>query len=158
MTKMGTQIIGKFARGARIVNDVQSTREVAQLAIDRQLGLAGLGGQLGVGEDVDPVAELAAGRIMAPIDHPDPAHLMLSGTRLPGVQVYTGNFLERTVVERRDTCTGWATGSPSSRSSSPTRPTSPRSVQLGSIVAGPIITGWSIDCPSSADAQPWEIQ
>lgn len=69
-------------RGARIVNGVQSTRELAQLAVDRQLGLGGLVGQLGVGDEIDPLAELAVGRIMAPIDHPDPAHMMLSGTGL----------------------------------------------------------------------------
>lgn len=35
-----------------------------------------------LGEDIDLEAALAEGRILAPIDHPDPAHLVMSGTGL----------------------------------------------------------------------------
>jgi len=38
--------------------------------------------RLGLGEEIDPSAELAAGRLLAPIDHDDPAHLIMSGTGL----------------------------------------------------------------------------
>jgi len=38
--------------------------------------------RLGRGEEMNPSAELAAGRLIAPIDHDDPAHLMMSGTGL----------------------------------------------------------------------------
>ena len=37
---------------------------------------------LGLGTEIDPVAELAAGRIIAPIDHEDAAHLLMTGTGL----------------------------------------------------------------------------
>lgn len=67
---------------ARIVNGVSSTRELAQRAIDAGSSLSDMVSELGLGEAVDPAAELAAGRIAAPIDHDDPAHLMMSGTGL----------------------------------------------------------------------------
>ncbi len=35
-----------------------------------------------LGDEIDLPAAIAEGRIMAPIDHPDPAHLVLSGTGL----------------------------------------------------------------------------
>jgi hypothetical protein len=38
--------------------------------------------RLGVGGIVDPAVELSAGRIVAPIDHHDTAHLIMSGTGL----------------------------------------------------------------------------
>ena len=36
----------------------------------------------GLGAEVDLAAALAEGRLLAPIDHPDPAHLHLTGTGL----------------------------------------------------------------------------
>ena len=36
----------------------------------------------GLGANADPAEELAAGRIVAPIDHDDPAHVLMSGTGL----------------------------------------------------------------------------
>lgn len=67
---------------ARFVRGVRSTRELAMQAIDAGIGLHEAVAQLGFGEDVDPSAELAAGRLLAPIDHDDSAHLMMSGTGL----------------------------------------------------------------------------
>lgn len=67
---------------ARFVEGVSSTRELAMMAIEGGVGLAETVARLGLGEKVDPTAELAAGRLLAPMDHPDPAHLMMSGTGL----------------------------------------------------------------------------
>jgi hypothetical protein len=66
----------------RFVAGVESTRELALRAIEADAGLIEMIARLGLGEEVDAAAELAAGRILAPIDHPDPAHLMMSGTGL----------------------------------------------------------------------------
>ncbi len=64
------------------MNGVACTRELALQAINAGLGLADMISRLGSGSDVDLAAELAAGRILAPIDHEDPAHLLMSGTGL----------------------------------------------------------------------------
>lgn len=56
-------------------------------ALAREAGLAGntLAAHvegLGAGEPVDIAAALAEGRVLAPIDHPDPAHMLVTGTGL----------------------------------------------------------------------------
>ena len=67
---------------SHVVNDVTSTRELALLAIHARSTIADTIASLGVGEAVDAAAELAEKRIIAPIDHEDPAHLLMSGTGL----------------------------------------------------------------------------
>lgn len=75
-------VIASDGHSSRIVNQVSSTRDLAQRAIDRGAAIADIVSDLGLGVEIDPAAELAAGRITAPIDHPDPAHLIMSGTGL----------------------------------------------------------------------------
>jgi hypothetical protein len=75
-------VIADDGTSARFVEGVGSTRELATRAIEEGVGLAETVSRLGLGDEVDPLAELAAGRLLAPIDHPDPAHLMMSGTGL----------------------------------------------------------------------------
>jgi len=67
---------------ARRVNGVSTTYELAQRAIADGAGLQAEVERLGQGEAVDIEAALKAGQVHAPIDHPDPAHLMLAGTGL----------------------------------------------------------------------------
>jgi hypothetical protein len=75
-------VIAADGRSARLVEGVSSTRELAQRAIDAGVTLAEMIARLGLGDEVDPASELAGGGIVAPIDHDDPAHLMMSGTGL----------------------------------------------------------------------------
>ena len=75
-------VIVDDGRSARFVNGIFSTRELALRAINARIGIADMISRCGRGEEVDPAAELALGRIIAPIDHDDPAHLMMSGTGL----------------------------------------------------------------------------
>lgn len=75
-------VIADDAQVARFVNGVASTRDLALNAITAGITLQEAIDDLGLGQEVDTAAELAAGRIMAPIDHDDPAHLMMSGTGL----------------------------------------------------------------------------
>jgi hypothetical protein len=75
-------VIADDGRSARFVNGVTSTRELALQAIEARVSIAEMVSRLGVGAQVDPAAELAAGRIIAPIDHEDPAHLLMTGTGL----------------------------------------------------------------------------
>lgn len=67
---------------ARTVNDASSVYDLAIAALSGQGGLAALIAAKGVGETVDRAAILAEGRMLSPIDHPDPAHLYVTGTGL----------------------------------------------------------------------------
>ena len=67
---------------ARIVEGVSSTYELAQAAIKASVSIADAIAKQGLGETVDVAEALAEGRVLAPIDHPDPAHLHLTGTGL----------------------------------------------------------------------------
>lgn len=67
---------------ARFVNGVTSTRELALRAIENKVTLLEMIAQLGLEREVDLKSELDGGRIIAPIDHEDPAHLTMSGTGL----------------------------------------------------------------------------
>jgi hypothetical protein len=75
-------VVADDGRSARLVNGVASTRELALQAIDSGATLADTIARLGLGAELDPAGELAAGKIIAPIDHDDPAHLLMSGTGL----------------------------------------------------------------------------
>jgi len=65
-----------FVRGAA------SVRSLAESAIARGQTLAQVIETCGLEGSVDLAAEFAAGRLLAPIDHDDPAHLYLTGTGL----------------------------------------------------------------------------
>jgi hypothetical protein len=67
---------------ARFVAGFRDTRGLATAAIARNLGLAALIDMAGFEEAVDVAEELAAGRLLPPVDHPDSAHLVLTGTGL----------------------------------------------------------------------------
>jgi hypothetical protein len=75
-------VIACDAQSARIVEGTESTRELALRAIAAGVTLAEMVERCGLGAELDPAEELAAGRILAPIDHADPAHLIMSGTGL----------------------------------------------------------------------------
>ena len=67
---------------ARVVNDTASVYELTIAALSGHTGLAALVADRGLGETVDRAAILAEGRMLSPIDHPDPAHLYVTGTGL----------------------------------------------------------------------------
>lgn len=62
--------------------DTPSVRALALEAIASGLSLAEAARAKGKGAAADIVAEFEAGRLLAPIDHDDPAHLLLTGTGL----------------------------------------------------------------------------
>lgn len=64
------------------VQGIADVRSLALRAIEAGCSLTEMVERLGIGGLVDLGAELAAGRLIAPIDHVDPAHLFLSGTGL----------------------------------------------------------------------------
>ena len=66
----------------REVTGCTSVREVALAAIDAGVSLAQQIEALGLGITHDYQALLAECRILPPLDHPDPAHMLISGTGL----------------------------------------------------------------------------
>ncbi len=73
-----------FADGdiAHFLTGVTTTRELAESAIAQGISLAAAARAATKGITVDIAAELAAGNLLAPIDHADPAHLLMTGTGL----------------------------------------------------------------------------
>lgn len=67
---------------AHLVSGVATVRELATLAIGKGRTLLDAALELGLEAPVDLGVEFALGRLIAPIDHADPAHLTLSGTGL----------------------------------------------------------------------------
>ncbi|ODT83823.1 MAG: GguC protein [Pelagibacterium sp. SCN 64-44] len=79
----GERAVGAVENGtARAVRDAGSVYALAQEALAHRLGLGALIAEKGLGETLDRAAILAEGRMLSPIDHPDPAHLYLTGTGL----------------------------------------------------------------------------
>jgi len=63
-------------------DSIESTRELAKRAIQQGESLLTVARRLATSETVNLAAELAAGRLLPAIDHPDSARLMLAGTGL----------------------------------------------------------------------------
>lgn len=68
--------------GARLVLGAAGTRDLALGAIAAGESLAGHVARLGLGAPVDLATALAEGRIRSAISHPDPAHMLVTGTGL----------------------------------------------------------------------------
>nr|WP_316251103.1 AraD1 family protein [Sphingomonas sp. JC676] len=67
---------------ARPIAGANSMRELALGAIDAGRSLANEVASRALGDPIDLAAALAAGDVLVPIDHDDPAHLILTGTGL----------------------------------------------------------------------------
>lgn len=67
---------------ARFVRDFADMRSLAGAAIGRGVGLAALVEDAGLEGSVDVAEAAAAGALLAPIDHLDPAHIVVTGTGL----------------------------------------------------------------------------
>jgi hypothetical protein len=79
----GRRAVGVVEAGAaHVVPGAGSVYALAIEAIDKGVSLATLIGGKGTGEAIDHRAILDEGRLLAPVDHPDPAHLYLTGTGL----------------------------------------------------------------------------
>jgi len=66
----------------REVQGATSTRELALAAIDKKISLAEQVDSLGLGDSHDYSQLRADLMILPPLDHPDPAHVLVSGTGL----------------------------------------------------------------------------
>ncbi len=77
------QVVASSGDGtARVVRGATSVRDLALAAIEAGIGLAALVGKKGLDGTVDLAAACAAHRVLPPLDHPDPAHCVVTGTGL----------------------------------------------------------------------------
>ena len=76
------RVIAADGDAAWFVNGAERVYDLATSAIAAGQGLAAAVDACGRGDAVDLPAELAAGRLLSPIDHADPAHLVMTGTGL----------------------------------------------------------------------------
>nr|MBA4768943.1 FAH family protein [Sphingobium sp.] len=75
-------VIAAQGDAAHFVPGFSTIRALALRAIAGGIGLAQAVEEAGQGESVDIAAEYAAGRLLAPIDHEDDAHVLMTGTGL----------------------------------------------------------------------------
>jgi hypothetical protein len=76
------RVAASAGEGAYIVPGAWTVHAIASEAALCGLSLAQVLARLGRGEDVDLPRALEEGRLLAPIDHPDPAHCHLTGVGL----------------------------------------------------------------------------
>jgi hypothetical protein len=79
----GERAVATIENGvASQINGTHSVYELATAALQSVGGLAAVLEHRGIGETINQAQLLAEGRMLAPIDHPDPAHLYVTGTGL----------------------------------------------------------------------------
>jgi len=78
----GPAVVARDGPEAAVVRGVDTVLALAAEAIDRGETLAAAISRRGLGQPVDLAALAAAGRMLAPIAHPEPARLHLTGTGL----------------------------------------------------------------------------
>jgi hypothetical protein len=91
-----------------IVPGYETVYALAKAAIAAKTGLEALvtSAIAGVGETVDRAALLASGRVLAPIDHADPAHLLITGTGLTHLgSASARDAMHKTVAAAEETLT-----------------------------------------------------
>ncbi|WP_457937057.1 AraD1 family protein [Mesorhizobium sp. 10J20-29] len=76
------QVVARTDSGTRVVNGAKSVYSLALEAARAGVGLVELIERKGFGKTVDLEAAYRQGRLISPINHPDAAHLHLTGTGL----------------------------------------------------------------------------
>lgn len=75
-------VVSDDNQSLQVLNDVSTTYEVAQKAISSRTSLADMIDSLGFSEVVEYEKILVEGRLLPPMTHPDPAHMLVTGTGL----------------------------------------------------------------------------
>ena len=79
----GKRALVVTARGeSRLVKGARTTVQIATQAIEAGASLKKLIAERGIGKPVDLAAAYKEGRVLTPVDHPDPAHVYVTGTGL----------------------------------------------------------------------------
>lgn len=76
------KVVARTDGGTRLVNGAKSVYSLALEAARTGIGLEALIERKGYGKAVDLDAAYRQGRLISPINHPDPAHLHITGTGL----------------------------------------------------------------------------
>jgi len=88
---------------ALTVKDTHTVYELAQAAISARRTLRAEADSRGFGAAVDVAAIVADGRLLPPIDHPDPAHLYVTGTGLTHLgSAATRDSMHKSAAEAAD--------------------------------------------------------
>jgi hypothetical protein len=80
--KSGRRIVATEKDRSWYVGRYKTVYDLARAAIRDKTTIAALVRSAGERGEADPAALLAAGTVLPPIDHPDPAHLLVTGTGL----------------------------------------------------------------------------
>ncbi len=100
------QVVARTEGGTRIVNSAKSVYALALEAARSGSGLATLIERKGFGKTVDLDAAYRQGRLIAPINHPDAAHLHLTGTGLTHLgSAATRDSMHKKLVEGEEALT-----------------------------------------------------
>ena len=78
----GRRVVATDRGRSWFVGRYRTVYEIAGAAIKKKTTLAKIVKSAGEKGAADPAALLEAGRVLPPIDHPDPAHLLITGTGL----------------------------------------------------------------------------
>jgi hypothetical protein len=100
-------VIAADSKGASFINGIDTVYTLAKQAIAQGNNFAAAVARCGTHGSVDVAAELAAERILAPIDHQDAAHLMMTGTGL----THLGSAESRDKMHRKATASSTHTDS-----------------------------------------------
>ena len=76
------QVVATEGDESFVVKGYASVYDLANAAIAKKTTIAAVVARAGKAGTADAAALLAAGRVLSPIDHPDPAHLVVTGTGL----------------------------------------------------------------------------
>ena len=100
------QVVARTNGATRVVNGAKSVYSLALEAARGGSGLAALIERKGFGKTVDLDAAYRQGRLIAPINHPDAAHLHLTGTGLTHLgSAATRDSMHKKLVEGEETLT-----------------------------------------------------
>ena len=88
------------------VSGAGTVYDLAIQAMERGVSLTALVIEMGLGRQVDPVALEAEGRLLSPIEHPDPTHLYVTGTGLTHLgSAATRDSMHKTAAQDEATLT-----------------------------------------------------
>ena len=97
----GRQVVATDAGKSWVVAGYKTVYDLAFAAIRKRKSIATLVAAAGSAGAADPAKLLAAGRVLSPIDHPDPAHLLVTGTGLS----HLGSAATRDAMHQKVTTT-----------------------------------------------------
>ncbi|MEO6395477.1 MAG: AraD1 family protein [Devosia sp.] len=99
LTPKGMRAVGVIDGGeAHMLKGARSVYSLALGAAQRGISLKKAIKDRGLGKAIDPAAILAEGRMLPPIDHPDPSHLWITGTGL----THLGSASTRDAMHKSD--------------------------------------------------------